>query len=220
MNMAALCSGPTRDRAAIRRERIVDAARILFIENGFHATGVAQIAKASGVAVGQIYRDFEAKEEIVSAIVESDCARFMARESLSVAIAARDGAVVWEWLRQFIMPAERYGTEHMFAEIVAESARNERIAAIFARTRADVDESMQAALALLAPGEGIAERRAMLADLILTQSLGLKQQRLLQPEMDFERLAEMMLALIAREIESLRVAAGEPVCACGGRAAA
>ena len=49
---------PHREKALLRREKIVSAARRLFIANGFHATGVAQIAKESGIAVGQIYRDF------------------------------------------------------------------------------------------------------------------------------------------------------------------
>jgi len=43
------------ERANARRERIMASARRLFLINGFHATGVAQIARESGVAVGQLY---------------------------------------------------------------------------------------------------------------------------------------------------------------------
>ncbi len=64
-------------RAEMRRQRVMQAARKLFIENGFHATGMAQVAKMSGVAIGQIYRDFASKEEIVVALVEADCGRLM-----------------------------------------------------------------------------------------------------------------------------------------------
>ena len=57
----------------------MDVARTLFTEQGFHRTGVAQIAAASGIKVGQIYRDFADKEAIVAAIVESDLAAFLQR---------------------------------------------------------------------------------------------------------------------------------------------
>ena len=55
-------------RATARREKVIQAARTAFKANGFHATGIAQIAHASGVAVGQIYRDFANKEAIVAEI--------------------------------------------------------------------------------------------------------------------------------------------------------
>ena len=211
MTMTDRWCGPPQDRAAQRRQRIIDAARILFVQNGFHATGVAQIAKRSGIAVGQIYRDFEAKEDIVAMIVESDCAMFLGRESLDRAIAAGDSAAVWVWIRQFVEPTERSGTEPLFAEIVAESARNDRIAAIFARTHDEISTNIHAALALLAPGDHLASRRERLTDLILTQSLGLMQHRLLRPDLDATRTTEMIMAIVLDEIDDMRLAhGGEP----------
>ena len=46
-------------RADLRRSHLLETARQLFAERGFHQTGMAQIAAASGIKVGQIYRDFE-----------------------------------------------------------------------------------------------------------------------------------------------------------------
>ena len=66
--VSATADRVTATRAEQRRARIIAAARTLFAENGFHNTGIAQIAKQSGVLVGQIYRDFANKEEIVVAI--------------------------------------------------------------------------------------------------------------------------------------------------------
>ncbi len=197
---------PMRDRARLRRQRIIDAARILFNENGFHATGVAQIARASGVAVGQIYRDFEAKEDIVAEIVEGDLAEFMACDSLHRAISTGDAAQVREWIRHFLGPTHR-DAKPLFAEIVAESSRNERIAAIFSRVRQEVNASMLAALTLLAPGDHVASRRALLADLVLTQSLGLMQFRLSHPGVDTDGLTDLIMSVIAREVDALRGAA-------------
>ena len=72
------CTAPSR--ADARRDKLLDAARTLFAERGFHSTGVAQIASASGVKVGQIYRDFANKEEIVAAIAVRDLEQFLAED--------------------------------------------------------------------------------------------------------------------------------------------
>lgn len=205
MTTEGLCSGSIPDRAGRRRRHIIETARKLFVEKGFHATGVAQIARESGIAVGQLYRDFAAKEDVVAAIVESDCSKFVARESLHRAIEARDSDAVWAWLRRFVEPVDHdNGTSAMFAEIAAESTRNDRIAAIFVRTREEADANMHAAFAVLAPGAHLADRRARLADLVFTQSLGLKQHRLVRPDLDTVPLVDSILALIAREIERMR----------------
>ncbi|MEP6784430.1 MAG: helix-turn-helix domain-containing protein [Sphingomonadales bacterium] len=195
------CGGPS-DRASLRRGRIVDTARILFAANGFHATGMAQIAKESGIAIGQIYRDFAAKEDIVAAIVTGDCRKFMAREALQRAIVDRDEAAVWSWIRELVEPnADDSG---LFMEIVAESARNERIAAIFAASHVDVIGCLLDALRLFAPDDRLAERCALLADMILTQSLGIMQHRVLMPGMDTRRLVDAVMFIMTREIERMR----------------
>jgi len=202
--MDTQCSATPRDRADIRRHRIIDAARTLFIENGFHATGVAQIARASGVAVGQIYRDFEAKEDIVAQIVATDCAKIMARESLFAAISEGDAATVRTWIAQFVDPVKQIDTQQLFAEIVAESARNVRIAAIFDETRCEFSSSMLAALALLAPGDHLADQRRLLADLVMMLSLGLKQHHLVRPGEDMQPLIARVLTIIDDEIATMR----------------
>ncbi|WP_375382650.1 TetR/AcrR family transcriptional regulator [uncultured Sphingomonas sp.] len=211
MDVAFGCQGQGRDRAEARRARIIEAARALFVSNGFHATGVAQIAKVSGVAVGQIYRDFDSKEEVVAAIVEGDCYAFLERDCLYRSIAANDERAVWTWLRQFFRPAAKRGTEPLFAEIIAESTRNERIAAIFVRKHEDVTATMLAALTLLAPGEHLADRRALLTELVLTLSRGLMQQRLFLPDRDTDQLVDAIVQIIAGEVEAMRAVAMEAV---------
>ncbi len=58
------------NRAAQQRTRILDAAERCFIERGFHAASMANIAATAGMSPGLIYRYFSAKTEIVRAIVE------------------------------------------------------------------------------------------------------------------------------------------------------
>ncbi len=48
---------------------IIDAAYSLFIEQGFHATSMRQIAQQAGIALGGIYNHFESKEQIFEAVL-------------------------------------------------------------------------------------------------------------------------------------------------------
>ncbi|SFJ32048.1 transcriptional regulator, TetR family [Sphingomonas sp. NFR04] len=198
---------PHRDKALLRREKIVSAARRLFIANGFHATGVAQIAKESGIAIGQIYRDFSSKEAIVKAIVHADCREFLAHESLRQGIERNNPEAVWVWLREFLdsQPDE---ADPLFAEILAESARNARVAAIFEEVRDEVREAMLAALAALAPGNAFGERRSALANLVLATSLGLKQHRFLNDPRETQCAADLALKMIQAEIAAMRAEQG------------
>jgi AcrR family transcriptional regulator len=53
-----------------RRKEIVLAAKRCVVENGFHETSVSTIAKEAKINVGQLYRYFDTKEEIIKAISE------------------------------------------------------------------------------------------------------------------------------------------------------
>ncbi|HEY2979936.1 MAG TPA: TetR/AcrR family transcriptional regulator [Anaerolineales bacterium] len=53
------------------RQVILDAAYDLFMEHGFHATSMRQIAEAAGLALGGIYNHFSSKEQIFAAIVRA-----------------------------------------------------------------------------------------------------------------------------------------------------
>src|SRR3546814_6846394 len=74
---------PLGERARARRDRLLQVARTLFIEQGFHQTGTAQIAAASGIAVGQMYRDFKNKEAIIAAICEADVEAWLEEKALA-----------------------------------------------------------------------------------------------------------------------------------------
>jgi AcrR family transcriptional regulator len=65
-------SAKTKDvhtKGEMTRLAIEDAAVELFIEQGYHATSMRQIAERAGLALGGIYNHFPSKEEIFEAIV-------------------------------------------------------------------------------------------------------------------------------------------------------
>ena len=52
-----------------RRGRIEDAARDLFIKQGFHATSMRDIARGAGTSLGNLYNYFPTKEDILESII-------------------------------------------------------------------------------------------------------------------------------------------------------
>jgi AcrR family transcriptional regulator len=55
---------------SVTRERIVDTARRLFWEQGYSATGIAQVLKEADVRSGSLYYFFPAKEDLLLAVLE------------------------------------------------------------------------------------------------------------------------------------------------------
>lgn len=68
--MSAEQTSKAGERARIQRNRILEAAQQRFIENGFHAASMANIADTAGMSAGLIYRYFDNKSAIILAIVE------------------------------------------------------------------------------------------------------------------------------------------------------
>ena len=197
---------PRASRAEERRQHLIEVARKLFTENGFHSTGVAQIAAASGIRVGQIYRDFSAKEDIVAAIVESDLARFLDEEGLAAALAARDADAIRDWIDRFVAFAAPDEKCRLGAEISAEAARNERIAAIQRDVDAKLSRMLGAAFEALAPGAERADRRRGLVSLILALGKGAMYRRLLICDGEMAALTARMGAVIDHEFAGLLAA--------------
>jgi len=53
-----------------RRSQILDAALVCFARRGFHQTSMHDISAEAGISVGLIYRYFENKEAVISAMAD------------------------------------------------------------------------------------------------------------------------------------------------------
>ena len=58
------------DPALERREQILRAAMICFAKRGFHQTSMHDISAEAGISVGLIYRYFENKDAVISAMAD------------------------------------------------------------------------------------------------------------------------------------------------------
>jgi AcrR family transcriptional regulator len=61
-----------RRRKEARPTEIVEAARICFIEKGFGATRIDDVARGAGVSKGTVYLYFESKEALFEAVVRAN----------------------------------------------------------------------------------------------------------------------------------------------------
>ncbi|PLX87194.1 MAG: TetR/AcrR family transcriptional regulator [Desulfuromonas sp.] len=61
-----------------KMEKVIHAARKLFVEKGYHGVSVPEIVKASGVSVGAIYLHFGNKENLASSIYKKTLDEFLA----------------------------------------------------------------------------------------------------------------------------------------------
>jgi TetR/AcrR family transcriptional repressor of uid operon len=63
-------SHPQIESASDRRSQILDAAVICFAKRGFHQASMHDISAEAGISVGLIYRYFENKEAVISAMAD------------------------------------------------------------------------------------------------------------------------------------------------------
>src|SRR5438105_14825662 len=63
-------SQPQIDAGSDRRCQILDAALICFAKRGFHQASMHDISAEAGISVGLIYRCFENKEAVISAMAD------------------------------------------------------------------------------------------------------------------------------------------------------
>lgn len=113
-----------------RRQQILDAACERVRQSGFHGASMADIAKAAGLSVGQIYRYFENKEAIIAAIVAQDLAEM--RDKFAE-MEGRPGTLldaIDDHLPESIEKCFDLRRSSLALEVVAEAARNPKVAAI------------------------------------------------------------------------------------------
>lgn len=119
-----------RPSAETRRQQILDAACDEVRRSGFHGASMAEIAKAAGLSVGQIYRYFENKEAIIAAIVAQDLAEM--REKFAE-LESRPGDLldsISEHMPEAVDKCYDMGRAALVLEVLAEAARNSKVAAI------------------------------------------------------------------------------------------
>ena len=90
----------------LSRERIMDAAHELFVQYGYRAVSMRQIAKELGYSHGSIYYHFKSKAELFYALVHRD---FMLLDARLEELVARSGVSAEEKLAQILLGFIEFG---------------------------------------------------------------------------------------------------------------
>src|ERR671939_1503970 len=122
-----MCPKVTSQYKTDVRERIVQSAIECFSKYGFDRSRMDDIAKTADLSKGTLYLYFKSKEDLFYDICENNLK--MIKEQLSDIFATKKEDLVSD-VEQFyenLQRIENKGSEKVFFEIVAESARNPKL---------------------------------------------------------------------------------------------
>ena len=195
----ALSPRESGERARAQRERILRAAKRCFVEHGFHAASIADIARTAEMSAGLIYRYFDSKDAIVRGIVDRQMEE--ARGLLDAIGSAEDlVAAILDHFERWSRPQDEEMNAALFLEMAAEATRDPRVAEVTRAADAVVRARLQEALvrSVRATGRELdaktAERRVLALQCVIE---GLLVRAVRQPDLDRATLRACLEAALA-----------------------
>lgn len=189
--------------ATARREKILVGARELFACHGFHATGMAHISERSGVAVGQIYRDFVNKEAIVASVVEAGIGNLFTEISSFGSWAANFDDETCERVSEMLLRIVSDDSRQLILEFFAEASRNPVIASYLHGVDERARSTLIHAFAADAPTHVNYAQLGNVADLLLACLGGIASRTIANPKLDLGQLISVMSHMITRQLYHL-----------------
>lgn len=149
-----------------RKQQILEAAVTCFIEQGFHQTGVRDIARRAGVSIGNVYNHFTGKSAILTAIAALEAEELKA----FVALLSAEGPAS-QRLERFAADYSAYAAQQENAflslELTGEAARTPDVATLFLQNRAGLLQALANVVAEMRQLETSEERGLESARLVL-----------------------------------------------------
>jgi AcrR family transcriptional regulator len=190
----------TREQArAQTRERLLEAARRLFVERGFHTTTLDEVAEQAGHTKGAVYSAFESKADLFLAIFD-ERTRSRAAEVASMGGCADSLAELMElgqrhWIRTL---REERGWSLLLIEFEVHAAREERLRQRLAEIKGLYRAAVQTALEEVVGRSGetlpLPARQLTIAQLALGN--GILLEELSDPNPENVEILEMASTLL------------------------
>lgn len=181
------------------RAQVIATARLLFHERGFHQTAMADLSERARVSVGQIYRLFPNKGEMITAIIGEDTKAQFERLLAIQNCLASGGCEARGAFRMIVIDALSEGEEALTYEILAEGFRNPLVGKMIG----DYCDRMRSMLGkiIMVAEPGIPEARLHASeDMLLAILLGLNNRSLSRSLLSAEETADhtvnMILAML------------------------
>ncbi|APL93937.1 TetR/AcrR family transcriptional regulator [Sphingobium indicum] len=184
------------------RDRILNAARELFAAKGFHQSAVAELAAAAHVSIGQIYRLFKGKEDIIEAIVKGDARE---REATILSLRKRLDAGEISIERTFellLLDVMDNPHEALSFDIMAEGFRNARVADMITDMCQGFRDSL-ADFACAANPRLSGEALKSAEEMMLACLFGLGHRSLSGPVISAERTAKCTAVMIVAALRAM-----------------
>lgn len=197
--MERACHQPAATpRAEAQRERILVAAQKCFIERGFHAASMANIATEARMSAGLMYRYFENKNAIVLAIIE----RQLKQARAQIACLRTSADLVADFQHTFERWRSRdpeYANAALFLEMSAAATRDTQIAAALHATNAAIREDLKGWMRRSRAEGGLGFPEEVVSSrVVLLQCLfeGLAVRAIREPEVDVATLRQAVTNLV------------------------
>ncbi len=129
-----------------RRDEILAAAETCFVAKGFHQTSMQDIASASGLSMGLLYRYFDSKSAIIRAFSALDRDRMIAGVT-ALADAADFIAGLAKLLKQELETMRNVDEFRLTTEVLSESTRDEILRESFAAKELMLSAALSSAIA-------------------------------------------------------------------------
>ena len=183
MTLAAIPDGSPADvRRAAQRGRIFDAARRLFLAQGYAATTMSAIAAEVGGSKTILWSHFDSKEALFAALVEIDSRDFHAGTLALLDGGSAPFAILADFVRAFIAAMSSPAALTLQRQVAAEADRIAVGNLLYDRLVGDVEARLSTFIA--AHMRAGALRRGdpcRAARLVIALCLGLDQHRLFWP---------------------------------------
>lgn len=191
------------------RQRIIRAARKLFDAKGFHATTTASLAAEADVSIGQIYRLFENKDDVVIALVEENTLARMT-EMHAIFCAVEQGRhSVFDAIKAIANISIVKSDGGLSFEILAEACRNPSVANRLNTLVVCYRDGVRRLAALTRPDATAGELEAYV-EIMMACFFGLGHRTLIGPTTDIDQISHETACLLMRALG----APDQPIPAC------
>jgi TetR/AcrR family transcriptional repressor of uid operon len=176
-------SQPQIESSSDRRTQILDAALVCFAKRGFHQASMHDISAEAGISVGLIYRYFENKDAVISAMADRH-----KKEIHEVLERAQQAPTLLESL-EILFTAHccedaPQVVSAFVVDLYAEASRNQRVADLVRDVLQTAMDGVTDLIARSPEGESAAHglKPHELAELIFAVSRGMLMRDVLQPQ--------------------------------------
>lgn len=189
----------TKNLAQQRREEIIRAAHKCFISRGFHATGMADIAREFGMSAGHIYNYFPSKTAIIEEVISRGMEDFY-KNSCALQESQESYEKTLEQVRRVLSGFLKKERVALSLELVAEASHDPELEKVLR----EADVKARTHLKELTNREGDSPKDWALIDMGMATFEGLGLRFLRNPDLDFDAVCEILAERIYMPREKLK----------------